>query len=365
MLLRAFSLLALVVAVCNPRDLGAQVIQVGDRIRVRPTGRLQVQFNTSSVALRDTGEALDLPFWTLETRRARLGAYVYVDDWITSHIEAEFANGDPSLRYAYIDFGIDPAFAVRIGRFKKPFSLIELTSSTKIPPIERGLRIRGLPETTSLPVLPEEQDLVTDLGYAGYDLGVEIHGELGRLGYQAGAFNGAAGERRRSSGDRALAARLTYDPLPGRPLTIGAAASYHSVGVGGSTSDDTRATLQGTAFELDAGWGDFRREGIHILAEAALGENLLEDLTFSGAQVIGAYFQPLAGSRIEGLEPLVRLSYGNSGHGRTGDVGWLITPGLNLYFAGRNRLMFNWDIFAAGDRLASANAFIVQAQLHF
>lgn len=365
MLLRSFSALALLAALSLPLDLNAQMIQVGDHVRVRPTGRLQVQFNTSSIALRDIGEAQDLPFSTFETRRARLGAYVDVDEWITSLIEAEFAGGDVSLRYAYIDLGFDPAFAVRIGRFKKPFSLLELTSSTRIPTIERGLRVRGYRAATTLPLIPEEQDLVTDLGYAGYDLGLELHGELGRFGYHAGVFNGVAGEIRRSAGDHALAARLTYRPLPGRPLTIGAGASYHSIGDTIRFGTEERATLQGTAFELDAEWGAFRREGFHLLAEAALGENLIEDLTFSGAQVIGAYFQPLGGPRIEGIEPVFRLSYGNAGHGRGGDVGWLVTPGFNLYFAGRNRLMFNWDLFAAGDRFVGANAFIAQAQIYF
>lgn len=372
-MLRTISVLALLVAVTLPQRLSAQTIELDNGTRLRLTGRLQVQYNTSNLARSGDATAGAIPFSTFETRRARLGVQVDLADWIGSEIEAEFASRDVTLKNAFVDLAFDPRFGVRIGQFKKPFSLIELTSSTKILPIERGLRIRGLsqsllaavgpgapiglPNLDGSPLLPEEQALVGSLGYTGYDLGVELHGTLGRFGYQAGAFNGNGGGGA-EPGSHAFAARLTYQPLPGRPLTLGAATSY--LGAGGATG---RA---GTAFEIDAEWGAFRRPGLHVMAEAALGDNLVEDRAFSGAQVIAAVFHPLTNARIEGIEPLFRVSYGNSSHGRVDDEGWLLTPGLNLYFAGRNRFMVNWEIFAPGsDRYQVANALRAQAQIHF
>jgi hypothetical protein len=38
---------------------------------------------------------------------------------------------------------------------------------------------------------------------------------------------------------------------------------------------------------------------------------------------------------------------------------------VNLYFFGRNRLMFNWDVFLAGDRFENENALRAQAQFYF
>jgi hypothetical protein len=366
-MLRTIFALMLLAALALPGRLGAQMIELDNGVRIGLTGRLQVQYNTSSLARDGEAAAGTIPFSTFETRRARLGVRLELSDWIGSEIEAEFASRDVTLKYAFVNLGFDPRFAVRVGQFKKPFSLLELTSSTKIIPIERGLRIRGLsdallagagtgangafPSLDGKPLLPEEQELLASLGYSSYELGVEVHGRFGRFGYQAGAFNGNGGNGQAEPGGHAYAGRLTFDPLPGRPLTLGAAASHQG---------------SGTAFEVDAEWGAFRRPGLHVMAEAALGDNLVDDGTFSGAQVIAAVFKPLNNTRIEGLEPLFRVSYGNSSRAYEGDEGWLLTPGLNLYFAGRNRLMVNWEIFVPGsDSFKSVNALRAQAQIHF
>lgn len=366
-MLKAIFALTLLVALLLPGGLAAQTIELDGGARIGFTGRLQVQYNTSSLARDGAAAAGAIPFSTFETRRARLGVQLELSDWIGSELEADFASSDVKLKNAFVNLGFDPRFAVRVGQFKKPFSLLELTSSTKILPIERGLRIRGLsnallagagtgtdeafPTLDGKPLLPEEQELLASLGYSSYDLGVEIHGRFGRFGYQAGAFNGNGGNGQAEPGGHAFVGRLTFDPLPGRPLTLGAAGNRLG---------------SGTAFEVDAEWGAFRRPGLHVMAEAALGDNQVDDGTFTGAQVIAAVFKPLGNARIEGLEPLFRVSYGNSSRDYEGDEGWLLTPGFNLYFAGRNRLMVNWEIFMPGsDSFKAANTLRAQAQIHF
>ena len=49
---------------------------------------------------------------------------------------------------------------------------------------------------------------------------------------------------------------------------------------------------------------------------------------------------------ISTVEPVLRLSHGrvDDGPGRAG--GTLITPGLNVYFGGLNRVMFNYDVWS-------------------
>lgn len=373
--------IAILIAWAAPSPLAAQSIEV-DGIELRLTGRLQVQYNTSSLARR-AGAATTIPFSTFETRRVRLAANFALSDWITGEIEPEFALGQVTLKNAFIDLAFDPRFGLRVGQFKKPFSSLELVSSTKILPIERALRIRGLDESIlaaigsesssdpfpildGAPLLPEEQALLSALGHTGHDLGVEVYGRLGQFGYQAGAFNGNGANRRANPGDQAFVARLTYEPLPGRPLTLGAAASYREF-IGERAAELGEAQRQsGKAFEIDATWGGFRRAGLQLMAEAALGDNLVEDGTFTGAQGIAAFFHPIAGSKVEGVEPLLRISYGDADRDRIGNEGWLLTPGLNLYFAGRNRLMVNWDIFTPGDeQFRGANAIRAQAQIFF
>jgi hypothetical protein len=89
------------------------------------------------------------------------------------------------------------------------------------------------------------------------------------------------------------------------------------------------------------------------------------DENFLGAQGIVAYFLPLVGKKLEGLEFAGRVSYGDPRGDVDEDEGLLLTPGLNLYFFGRNRLMFNWDFWSAGDRFESENALRAQAQFYF
>lgn len=379
---RTIGTLAVLLLVAAPAQLDAQAIEL-DGARINLTGRLQVQYNTSSLARGNGAAAGATPFSTFETRRVRLAVNFELSDWITGEIEPEFALGQVTLKNAFLDLAFDPRFGLRIGQFKKPFSALELTSSTKILPIERALRIRGLgealmadvgaepaarpfPTVNGAPLLPEEQEILRALGYTGYDLGAELYGRLGRFGYQLGAFNGNGGNRRAEPGDQGLAARVTYAPLPDRPLTLGAAASYRSfLGSGGAELAEA-PKHSGTAFEVDAIWGGFRRPGLQLMAEAALGNNLVEDQAFAGAQGIAAYFHPIAGSKVEGIEPLFRVSYGDASRGRTGDEAWLLTPGLNLYFAGRNRLMLNWDLFSlASEQFQGANAIRAQAQVFF
>lgn len=97
-----------------------------------------------------------------------------------------------------------------------------------------------------------------------------------------------------------------------------------------------------------------------------MGENLAVDERFIAAQLIAAVYRPLAQGRIEGIEPLARVSWGDPSRDRSGDEGLLLTPGLNLYLPGLNRLMVNWDVYLPrGSGLETAHAFRAQAQIAF
>ena len=49
----------------------------------------------------------------------------------------------------YVNLAFDPRLELQVGQFKKPFSRLELTSSSRIVPIEFGLRIRHIDDTKS------------------------------------------------------------------------------------------------------------------------------------------------------------------------------------------------------------------------
>ncbi|HEX7051611.1 MAG TPA: porin [Longimicrobiales bacterium] len=376
---------AITVAVCVgalPARLDAQAVQAGP-VTVTPTGRVQVQFSTTSIGEEDLpvdADAVDPS--AFEARRVWLGARLEVDEWITGRLEVDFASG-AELRDAWMNLGFHPAFQLRIGQFKKAFSRIELISSSESAPIERGVRIRGLTDALQTfpgnALLPGDQyGILEGLGYVGRDVGISAHGRLGRISYRVGVFDGNGPGRAAATGAMAAAARLAYRPFAGAPLSMAAALSYRQLDLAAGPPDND---VDGTAFEVDVEWGDFGRPGVHLVAEADMGDNLSTDGTFLGGQGVLAYFLPtgtaarepvfaflrsLGNDRIQGVEPSFRVGYGDPDTDRDDDHGWLLTPGINLYFSGRNRLMFGWDAFLTGeDTLGAEHAFRAQAQLYF
>lgn len=364
-----------------PAPVAAQTVEAGP-VKLKLNGRIQTQFNTTSIDGDDVGSGDEIPFSTFETRRVRFGVTVQVEDWITGKLEPDFALGRLSLKDAWVNLAFDPRFQLRVGQFKKPFSLMELTSGTTVAPIERGVRIRGLDdellafgpgqrswaELDGTPLLGGEYDLLDRMGYLGRDIGAAVHGRFGRFGYEVGFFNGNGPDARDDTSEKSVAGRLTYRPNDAWPLTLGADVSHRefrgSGEVDGVHVDDRE--LDGTVFGIDAEWGAFRRPGLRLLAEAVTGSNILTDATLFGAQAIASTFLPLRGDRLEGVEPLLRLSYGDPDTGTEDDQAFFLTPGVNLYFLGRNRLMFNWDVFLPGDdRVGTAHAFRAQAQVVF
>lgn len=360
------------VSLAAARSTSAQVA-ADQEVRVRLTGRMQAQFSTTNVDESEIGaDAAVVAASMFETRRVRLAADISIREWITGIVEPDFAAGDIQLRHAYMNLAFSPALQVRAGQFKKPFSRLLLESSLQILPIERGVRIRGLSEALSAadaaseapvltqfagrPLMGEEQALLDAFGYQGYDLGAQLHGVRGRLTYAIGVFNGAGANRRDENDGMSAAARVTY-ALRSSPLTLGTAIGYQ---------ERFHPSLHGTAIELDAEWGRFRAPGLRVNGEAVRGGTIVVDDAFVAGFVNAAWFHPVAGGRVEGIEPVARVSYGDPRRDVDGDAGVLLTSGINLYFFGRNRLMLNWDVYVPeGDHFATAHALRAQAQLAF
>ncbi|MGQ0814165.1 MAG: porin [Gemmatimonadota bacterium] len=367
-------------------QLHAQTIDAGP-VKLKLLGRTQVQFSTTSVEEEELLEAgrppaAPIPRSMFETRRVRLGAELEYEKWLTGKLEMEFAMARLQVRDAYLNMGFKPEFQLRVGQFKKPFSLLQLTSTSIWPVIERGVRIRGLADALTLgdslaggesvlsrfqgTVLPgEEQELLEIQGFQSFDLGASAHGSFGAFAYHVGVFNGAGADRADDTDAKSWAGRVTYKFGKGLPITLGAGASHREFRL---RSRPTIETRDGTAYEADLEIGAFRRNGVHLLAEVTKGSSLADpEADFFGAQAIVSYFVPLKNDdRFEGLEFAGRVSHGDPSDMLDGDDGLLLTPGVNLYFYGRNRLMLNWDFYRAGsDRFSNENALRAQAQFYF
>ncbi|MEX2281704.1 MAG: porin [Gemmatimonadota bacterium] len=359
----------------------AQTIEAG-ALKLKLGGRVQAQFSTTSVDESELIEAgrrpsAPIPSSMFETRRIRLQTDLEYGDMITGKIELEFGMARVQVRETYFNMRLDPAFQFRFGQWKKPFSQLQLTSSSRWLLIERGVRIRGLNEAllaedadTSVltifrgNVVPgEHHDILERFGYLAYDLGAAVHGTIGNFGYQVGAFNGEGADANDQTNGKSFAARATYKLLESTPLTFGAGVSTREIRL---TSNPTIQTRDGTAFEIDLELGDFRRKGLHIQAEATTGTNLAVDETFKAAQLVAGWFQPVSGKKFEGWELAGRASWGDPIDDLDGDEGLLVTPGFNIYFTGRNRFMVNWDVYMPrGGTFENLHAFRAQAQVYF
>ena len=67
----------------------------------------------------------------------------------------------------------------------------------------------------------------------------------------------------------------------------------------------------------------------------------------------------------EAIEPLFRITMADPNRGITDDVVYAFTPGVQIFFRGRNKLAFNWDFIFLGGSRGSENSFKAQYQFHF
>lgn len=302
-------------------------------------GRVQTQFNTTTVE--------DEPATETILRRVRLEASVRVNDWVTGKVQPDFAGDRVRVKDAYLKLELDPALELLAGKAQRPFGLLTQTSSTVILPVERGLRIRGVDGW-------EEQSIVEELEYADRDVGFQVMGDvrgapLG-LSYQAGWFAGPLQDAEGAEDSWQLAARVAVEPVP--DLTLGASWSRRHFGVF-DAEDVVIDTEAGQAWALDVEYGGFD-PGLHLLGEAVMGDfDPVTGAEFAGAQGWLAWRTGAVSERIAAVEPVLRVSWADPDRDDVGGIapgGTLVTPGLNLYLGGKNRVMFDYDLWSPDER---------------
>ncbi len=106
---------------------------------------------------------------------------------VTYNISVNAAgSGGNILQQAWFDVKFKPEVAVRVGKFKTPFTHGYLTTlgETLLPSLPTSL--------TATAIMPYSLNSVTPMIGTGFDLGIEVHGLLAkRFGYEVGIFNGA------------------------------------------------------------------------------------------------------------------------------------------------------------------------------
>ena len=113
-------------------------------------------------------------------------------------VQAQLAGDSATVNDAYVDVKFDPRATLRVGKYKQPFGLEQLQSSSSLAAIERGLPTELTPAR---------------------DYGVQLQGEFAgsTLGYAVGVFNGTVDGRDGVTSDPdtelEAAARVFWEPF--------------------------------------------------------------------------------------------------------------------------------------------------------
>lgn len=335
----------------------ATPVRAQPEVRARLGAYLQVETQWSSLGTREDGNI------TTDLHRVRPRVDFEVGEWISGRIEPDFAGGRVRLRSAYIAFDLGGA-ELTFGQFKKPFGLIQLTSSSAIPVIERPTAIAGLNDRfdglplVELPdgrsIVPDEQTILDLQAFQGYAVGAAVGGDAGRLSWQAGIFEGPVEST--ALGRSGVAGRATFAVVP--DVRVGAGVSHSRL----RFEDEER---DGTAGSVEVAVGQPARPGFGVLSEGVFGSGAGTGTNFAGAHAI-VWWHGATSGRITGVEPLARVSWGDPDTDGEEDAGMLFTAGVNLYMGGLNRLMLNWDVYRSSfDSIGTESALRVQAQVRF
>lgn len=354
----ATTLLVAGVTALPASDARAQVTIDSRAVEITLTGRVHLQWNSSSVGEEISNEFL--------IRRTRLTAELKVNDWISGKVQPDYGDGKINLKDAYLRLTFDPALRATLGQFKRPFDVFELTSSTKILVIERAGTIRGVDTCSGPGGLCSYSRFTEQLEYSDRDIGLMLDGAFGkesRWKYAVSVTNGPGANDEEENDAKSFGGRLEFGLIEG--LMVAGNIAIHDY-VNETTAGDEYAAAYGG----DVEWGNYK-QGLHVQAGVVAGDNWKsldasgDPSTFLTAEGIVAYKIPLAPNRfLEAIEPIGRLSWGDPDTGMDEDEGLLLTLGLAAFFKDRNKIAANVDIWAPneGDTEYSIK---VQSYLHF
>ena len=234
---------------------------------------------------------------------------------------------------AYVNWRIDPAFQLRVGKDKEPVGLERLQSGANLLFVERAFPTLLAPNR---------------------DVGVQLRGELwqGLIEYQLGLFNGVAdggsGDFDTADGDKDLAGRVFAQPFKDsdhdwlRGLGVGLAGTYgeqegplrnyfttgqlrafsHLTGTGAANSPNVLA--DGTHWRFTPqGWyykGPFGLFGEYIVSDQEIsrtagGSVIRGNPQNTAWQVSASYFLTGEDNSFRAVQPLQPLELGGEGWG--------------------------------------------------
>ena len=251
------------------------------------------------------------------------------------------ASGGALLQQAWFDVQLRKGLAMRVGKFKTPFSHAYLTTlgETLMPQLPVSL--------TSSVILPYSLNAVTPHIATGFDLGVELHGLLGgKFGYEVGIFNGtgaAVNSATKTLSDDwhipslLYAGRFTYMPKGVMPATQGNPNRLHEdrllLGISASMNvesenESTNDARVGLEFAMLKNRLYIGAEAYYMNVSFTDRQKIDESYHYLGGYVQGGYFVAPR------LQAAMRYDFFN--RNGTSKDGFLNMPavGVNYFFRG-------------------------------
>ena len=346
--------LTLLLAMLAVPDVAESQIEISSRASsIQIGGRVHAQYATSSVGDVDNDFFL---------RRVRLIADITLNDFIAARVQPDFARGKIALQDVYVRLGSSSKFRVWVGQFKRAFDIFELSSSTDLSIIERDARVEGVSGCSGVSSICSYSRLIEKLKYAERDQGIKIDGSSGRLSYQATLTNGTGINVSDENDAKSYSGRVTF--AASEKVSFSGQLGVHDYLI----ESAEKSTARGIAWGVDVEFGTWR-DGAHIQASVIRGDNWKSldasnsEATFFTTQIVASYYTERRG-QLAGIEPLLRLSFGDPDTAVGKNAGTVVTPGLMFYLQGKSKIGANLDVYSpqSGE---TALSFKVQTYLYF
>lgn len=241
----------------------------------------------------------------------------------------------PILLDAIVEFNLSSFLALRIGQFKVPFSLENLTSSSSLDTINRSQTVENL--------CPGR-----DIGSQGRDIGALLNVKFSKIECSFGVFNGSGINRGDLNKQKDIGGRLVFHLLS---FLQGAAAFYkgqYSLNPGGIPVRRDRAGMEILLIK-----NPFSLKGEYIFGK--------DDQTSRNAWYVQAGYFLIS----KKLQSVIKYDSYDKDREMAGDRSDLMTFGFNLFFAENTKLQVNYELYRDESGKRSNSAILAQFQAGF
>lgn len=241
----------------------------------------------------------------------------------------------PLLLDAQVEFKIIPQAILKVGQFKVPFSLENLTSSSDLDTINRS---------------QAEEKLCPgrDIGSQGRDIGAVLTGKFTRVEYTLGIFNGSGINKTDNNDMKDVAARVILSPLD----ALSCGASFYK-GKYSSSLDAPPVRRDRVGLELYLHKGDLSLKGEYIFAK--------DDVISKSGWYLqaGYFFIP------KKLQSVLKFDSYDKDRGMADDQKDIITLGVNWFLSGKTKFQVNYEIYREESGKVSDQAVLALFQAGF